>query len=240
MNKIRTIVEPKGLVVSWQAADGDRSRFVVAEITRKTGEKGFLFRYLVNSPEYKNATKAGFRGYPAFSTDVAVHEQGVIEAFMARLPNRSRADFGAFLEQHRLPASPHISDIALLGYTGARLPGDSFELVPVIDPATERVEFVLEACGFRYQGIDVSSVEVGQPVDFVADATNRHDRNAVAMFIGERRIGYINRVLAPTVLTWLRSRRVTGSVDRINGRPDRPMVYVFLEVRESEESREPA
>jgi hypothetical protein len=129
-----------------------------------------------------------------------------------------------------LPSAATISAFTLLGYTGAKLPSDSFELVPIFEDNFTELELVLESCGFRHQQVNLSIIGLGTAIDFVAEPSNEFDPTAVAMFSNSQKIGYVNGILSAAFSRWLRQRSVHGTVDRINGRTDRPLVYVFTEI----------
>ncbi len=229
MTAIRHIVEPTRLVLSWQPAEGTRSRLAVGEIFKR--DDIVTFRYLMGTPEFDSARSAGFQGYPAFGLTQEEHTRGVLDTFLTRLPSRSRGDFPDFLKHHRLPDNTLISDFSLLGYTTAKLPSDSFELIPLFDDDFAELELILEACGFRHQNVDPTALRQGAPIEFGAEPNNPHDPNAVAMLAAGQKIGYVNRILSPTFSRWLQRRPVSGQLDRINGRAERPLVYVFTEIR---------
>lgn len=228
MNAITNLLQPSKLLVSWQPADGLRSRLVVGEIDLRHTPP--TFRYLRGTGDFKEALKNQFLGYPAFALDVAEHSRGVLDAFMSRLPSRSRQDFPAFLEQHRLGVDA-ISDAQLLAYTGARLPSDSFEIVPVFDGPPVRAEFLLQAAGFRHQGVSPAQIAIGDQVAFRREPHNAHDQFAVSMHASGMRIGYVNRLLSPTITRWMQDADIAGAVDRVDAYSDRPMVYVLTTVR---------
>ena len=69
---------------------------------------------------------------------------------MRRLPPRNREDFGDYLYLHGLAAPFKLSDLALLGYTGARLPSDAFALVPEFPVDAGPCEYVMEVAGTRH------------------------------------------------------------------------------------------
>jgi len=79
------------------------------------------------------------------------HQQGVLDAFVRRLPPRSRDDFSEYLDRYRLPNNARFSDLALLAYTGGKLPSDGFEFCADLDQARPPFELVIEIAGFRYQ-----------------------------------------------------------------------------------------
>ena len=149
---------------------------------------------------------------------------------------------------HRLPTPFEYSDFALLGYTGAKLPSDGFAIVPVLDADQVPCELILEVAGFRRElNADVSPVcigdEVQEEVQLVVEDENPHDdlhdANAVAIFHIDtcnpehslQRIGYVNRAMTSIVRTWVKDRKVTAKIERVNGKPQRPLVYIRLSVR---------
>ena len=235
-----------------------RTRRVVARIDRQADMADMVsFRYLRNTEDFDAAADAGFKGHPAFKlttqtarsltndqgSDGQVFKTGVLETFLRRLPPRKREDFPAFLAMHRLPTPFEHSDFALLGYTGAKLPSDGFAIVPVFEADQVPCELILEVAGFRHEpNADVSSVHPGDDVALVAEDNNPHDTNAVAIFHtatsnpdcrSERfgyRIGYINRALTSIVRTWVKDREVTAKIERVNGKPHRPLVYIRVSV----------
>lgn len=229
MNPLRHIVEPESLLLTWQPPDENapvRTRRIVGEVFKAPDEQ-IVFRYLKDSPDFEAAKTAGFKGFPAFPLEQAEIRQGVIESLMRRLPPRKREDFADYLAQHRLPNPFNYSDLALLGYTGARLPSDGFGLVAVFPPDAVPCDFLLEVAGFRhvYSG-SLDAIQVGDPVTFEVDAENPVDQDALAVVHQGHQIGYVNRAFRLPMSGWLRSHRVSASVERRNGKPERPLIYV--------------
>ena len=58
-------------------------------------------------------------------------------------PPRSRGDFGRFLGALRIKADAEISDFALLGYSGAKLPDDDFTVIHPFENASVPFEFMV-------------------------------------------------------------------------------------------------
>lgn len=234
MNFIENFFEPSRLLLIWQLTEGDgtgytRSRRVVAEIV-KSGVDNAVFRYLVGTPDYDAAIKDGFKGYSAFKLGSEVFAQGVIEAFIRRLPPRKREDFDKYLNMHRLPSNFKGSDMALLGYTGARLPSDSFEITPDYSDALQPLDFVIEVAGFRYHNVSVNELEIGDKVEFILDAENQYDKDAVAIYCNQRRIGHVPRPILPKMSYWIKNCKVSATIERLNGKPERPLVYLFVKI----------
>lgn len=200
----------------------------MGEIVLESGEP--IFHYLNQDDDYHKARAEGFQGYPAFNRSEDEHRIGVLEAFMRRLPSRKRRDFAEYLEKYRLPADFKGSDLALLGYTGAKLPGDGFELCADLSGVKLPLETVMEVAGFWRLGIHQGELSVGDEVTFRPEPSNEADPNAVAILHFGRRIGYVPSPLLPAVHEWLADGRIEAYVDRLNGKPDRPLVYLFVAV----------
>lgn len=236
-HRIEHFLEPRRLYLAWQAPDhlGNRVRWAVGVVERS--DAGCSLRYLQAGAEFESLNQGrsveevqllGFVGYPGFPWKPRTYREGVLEAFLRRLPPRDRADFSAYLEQFRLPPQAEISDLALLAYTGAKLPSDGFSLVDPLDAEAEACELLIEIAGFRYHG---GVLQQGEPVRFEPEPDNANDPQAVAILQGAQRIGYVNRLKAPTFATWLQNRSVSGVIERLNGNPDRPRAFVFVTVR---------
>lgn len=233
MSTLNYIVEPIRLLLTWQPIDeqaSSRTRRVIGEIfTEADGNK--IFRYLIDTPDFNEACKSGFNGFPAFSLHQKEIKQGVIESLMRRLPSRQREDFSEYLAQHRLPSPFNYSDIALLGYTGARLPSDGFALIPEFPKDEVPCEFLLEIAGLRHvYRKDIHSIRIGDVVQFKYETENPIDKDALAIIHKGQHIGYVNRVIKNNFHGWLRDHHVKATVERINGKPERQLVYLRIRV----------
>ena len=236
---IEAVPEPKKLFLAWQAPDhlGLRYRWAVGELVCDAG--GCVLRYFRAGDEfgqlndgrtYDQLLTLGYQGYPAFSHRREVHAEGVLSAFLRRLPPRSRSDFEAYKRQFRLAAKAQPSDFALLGLTEAKLPNDGFSLVDPLDGSIGRRDLFLEVAGHRYYSSQVR-LSVDDMVELGAEPTNEHDPHAVVMRVAGRTIGYVNRLQALAFHRWLLERDVSASVERLNGQSGHPRVFVFVEVR---------
>lgn len=229
MNLITHIIEPKVLLLAWQSESRTRRR--VAELYHD-GEQ-IVLRYLSETPDYHAAVAEGFRGYPAFDPKRKEHHEGVMATFMRRLPPRKRDDFTLYLKQHRIDPllATEISDLALLAYTGAKLPGDGFSLVHTFEGAEPPFECLIEACGFRYREVDRSSLHEGETVNLIADLHNLTDPNAIRIDHQGRTIGHVNRLLLASFHRLLDTASFSCVIERINGTSEHPMVYIFVQIQ---------
>lgn len=233
MNHLRHIIEPAGLLLTWQPADeqsSNRTRRAVAKI-EKESDGSVSFRYLIGTPDYNQACTDGFQGHPAFSVSQELITSGVTEALLRRLPPRKREDFSDFLTLHRLPHPFEYSDFALLAYTGARLPSDGFAIVPIFEPGVAPCDYILEIAGFRHAlGANTADLNIDDPVDFVVEEGNEYDPGAISITHKDKHIGYVNRLLKDTFKSWMETRKVAAKIERINGKPNRPLVYLRVEI----------
>jgi hypothetical protein len=231
MTALRFIVEPETLLMTWQpSVDSAHSRMrrTVAEVRVEAEDpQVWQLNYLMGSPDMEAAKAAGFLGHPAFKFAEPVHRIRVRETLLRRLPPRNREDFSDFLVMHRLPDPFPFSDMALLGYTGARLPSDGFAFVPLFPQRARPCEYILEVVGIRHVFVgDLDQIRVGDPVEFVPEPGNEFERDAVAVFWEGQKVGYVNRALLPSIHQWLLEGDVQAYVERKNGSAGRPVLYV--------------
>jgi hypothetical protein len=227
MNLIHHIDQPNRLLLVWQSPEGkSRMRFVVGEVCLDENE--YVFRYLINTEDYNNARDEGFVCYPAFRRTNLEYRESVLETFLRRLPPRKRGDFSKYLQQWRLTPEIDISDFALLGHTGAKLPNDGFSLINPFDNIDAPHEFYIEVAGFRHQeGVSLHDIEEGMSVNFVPEPDNLKDQYAIRIEAAGRKIGYVNKVQCAAFNRWIQRFAITACIERINGTQERPLIYVY-------------
>jgi hypothetical protein len=241
--RIKFVDEPGRLILAWQAAEltGDRYRWAVGEVAREPD--GAMFRYyrgeefrrLNDDRDEAAARRARFLGYPAFDLRTDVFRDGVIEAFLRRLPPRSRADFTRYLKHFWLRSADTLGAFVLLAVTEAKLPSDGFSLVDPLDAGALRRDLVFEIAGHRRHPAGRDEQVVGQEVRLVAEPDNPHTRHTVRIDANGVTIGYANRPQAPTLRHWLETRSVRARLLRLCGTEERPRAFVFVGVRERED-----
>lgn len=230
------------LILAWQAPDEvvDRVRWAIGEVVGKAG--GAEFRYFdgeeferLNAGRSQDDLKAaGYFGYPAFDRRAdpsGIFREGVLDAFMRRLPPARRPDYPRYLEHFRLRPATTLGPLSLLGITEARLPSDGFSLVDPLDPAEPSRDLVFEIAGHRHNTKHRERLAEGQHLDFVFDPTNEHDANAIRVEADGDLIGHVNRFQAPTIGRWLKERAVSAWLLRLNGTAEKPRAFAFVRVR---------
>lgn len=232
--------QPSRLILAWQAPDEfrdeDRRRWEVGSIGLEGGKP--LFRYFDEQEFERNnfgrniekLRSYGFEGYPAFKFQPGrAFTSDVIATFERRLPPRTRADFAQYLAYFSIPAELELSSLQLLGITEARLPGDGFSLIDPLDAEMAAGEVAVEIAGYRHEAPQTAP-SVGDPLKLRPEPTNTWDPHAVAIYMGETRIGFVNKIQAPVVGSWLRTRDLQCVLLRYNGRQGAPRAYALLKV----------
>lgn len=228
---IEHLVEPHRLLLYWQARESKkRSRYLVGELVKQDDK--VVLVYDLGSSELAEAKLLGFRGYPAFSMKQAEHSHQVLEAFTRRLPPRSRRDFGRYLELRAIPVDANISDFALLGYSGAKLPNDGFELVHPFDNPPEAFEVLIEIAGFRHESqLEITDLQAGSSIQFAPEPENLVDAGAILIESAGRKLGYVPRGHLDMLHRMLKEGAILeGEVFRTNGTSERPLVYILTRI----------
>lgn len=223
------VSEPNRLHLIWQSTRPDlRKKFVVGELSRSGSSISLAYHYY--STDFTDAMVAGFAGHPAFPVSQPVHHQNVIEVFSRRLPPRNRADYHTYLVRNHLPADRPLSDFTILGYAGGALPSDGFYCA--IDLRYEQlpIGMLMEVAGFRYNdGMNFAIPQLmGSNVIFVPEPSNPQDPDAVAIYAGVSRLGYVPRYYARLFKMWSAMNMVSGSIARIDGTLTKPQVHLMV------------
>jgi len=245
VNWIEHYGEPRRLILAWQAPDHiiERFRWAVGELTSSdTGSLSLRyfrddaeFGQLNDGRQFADILKLGYEGYPAFSTKKAVHSEGVADVFARRLPPSNRPDFVAYKSQFRIHAETDLSLMALLAVTEGKLPSDGFSVVDPLDPGTRCIDLMMEVAGYRHYAKHVGEIMTpGLMVDVCHEPDNVKDDKAVRFCINDNTIGYVNRLQTGAFHAWLVNAHISAVVERLNGRPDRPRLFIFVRVRPRE------
>ena len=233
MRYIEHIIEPEKLLLSWQSSfpGESRQRMFVAELIRQDDDAKLV--YLRESEDFSGAQNLGFDGYPGFDINRDVYEN-VLPSFMKRLPPRSRGDFGRFLDALRIKSEAEISDFALLGYSGAKLPDDDFTFIHPFENASLPFELMVEVQGYQYyqQAMPRASLSTDMQACFEAEPDNPKDPQAIKILIGGVHVGYVCRGLTASFHDWIRrGLAISAYVERINGTEHKPKIYLYVAVK---------
>jgi hypothetical protein len=203
----------------------------VAELIRNKDDADLV--YLLDSNEFQKAQSLGFKEYTGFSANQQTHEK-VLFAFIKRLPPRSRGDFGKYLDSLRIRNDADISDFALLGYSGAKLPDDDFEVINTFENAIPPFEFLLNIQGYRYyaERLPFASINLEQEATFQTEPENKIDPKAIKIIVGGTHAGYVCRGLAESFHKWFEmGYKIDASIERKNGTVERPEISLYVSIK---------
>ncbi|GES47134.1 hypothetical protein RsS62_63860 [Rhizobium dioscoreae] len=234
-NQIEHIVEPRRLLLTWQTLDDSktRTRFAVGEL-RAGSRPSFTYfsedEFLrLNGKSLAEVRSIGYAQYPAFKPTKPHHTDGVLEAFLRRLPPRNRADFDKYISHFRISGSADLSDFALLGITEAKLPADGFALVDPLDDTEAAREMMIEVAGHRHYPCELTGA-IGEAVELTPEPENEWDPSAVMVFAQGKKVGYINKFQCAAFKKWIQESRVGAVIERVNGTATHPRLYIFARV----------
>lgn len=232
MNFIEHIIEPNHLILAWQAAEGsgNRTRRFVGHLLRNDTEE-IEFKYSLGSSDLEAAKKKGFTCYPAFRKLEKVYRKGVLDTFLRRIPPRKRSDIDKYFEMFRFRPGVDISDFALLGYSGAKLPSDGFSIIHPFDGVDGPCELLVEIAGFRHHaGMDMG-IEIGAEITFQPEPENEYDEKAIKILSNGVKVGYVPKGQTDAFHHWIQNHQLSAVVEKTNGRPERPVIMIFVKVR---------
>jgi hypothetical protein len=126
--------------------------------------------------------------------------------------------------------------MSLLAMTEAKLPSDGFSLIDRLDPVAVACDVVFEVAGFRHYATKQLGLLRGTKLALVPEPTNQFDPMAIRIDANGTAIGYVNRLQAPAISSWLASRAVACWLLRVNGTEERPKAYAFVRMRLSQQA----
>lgn len=231
MATINHTFEPSRLFLVWHHLrdDSPRHRRIVGEIYKDGSH--FYFRYTKATEDFKLAKEEGFIGFPAFTMNSSEPFKDVLDVFTKRLPPRKRADFGKYLSQYGLPENFSGSEISLLGYTGARLESDSFELCPDYSEISVPADLILDISGANYHVTSENLPKEETPVQFERDPENIYDSNAIAIYCNSQLIGYLNKALTKGFRHLLETMKISGKVLKSQIKQNKIQILVHVKCR---------
>lgn len=223
---IKDVVKSDFLYLMWKSPE--KERYIVGKLYPNK------FQYIKN----QKAEELGFTGYPAFNIEQEEHDNP-IETFMRRLPPKHRTDIDKYLNLYALSIDlikeKSITDFQLLGYTGAYVTGDPFNFAnPFMgEDCKPPIQFILKAAAFnRYHQNFIRENLVGKSISLEKEPSNSCDSNAVKLYCDSQQIGYIPHGYSETITKWINSGcQFDVTVDRINGSPESPDLYLFVQVQ---------
>mgnify|MGYP000468060776 CR=1 FL=1 len=217
------------MFLCWQPKNGLGTRYIVGEL-KQNPSGNCIFSYLTDTEDYRHATQEGFSGYPAFKSEGELHNENVLGTFLNRLPPRKRKDFSKYLSSHYITEDFSGNDFSLLAHTSAKLPSDGFTLIPDLSRPQLPFDYVLEVAGTRHHvsDNDLINIQKEDAVTFIHEENNPKDRNAIAIYWFDIKIGYVNRILSKSFTSLLSNHLLQGFVLDIARDSQRPLIRILI------------
>ena len=229
-NLITEIFNPLYLYILWRSPNEREGFFAVAQIERNN-DNSIQLSYLKNTQDFIDAQERGFTGYPAFPDINKTYTENILNIFMRRLPPRKREDFKFYLNQIGLDSNIEIPDFALLAYSRAQLATDDFRLIFSFEGIKVPCEVIAEVVGVRHYKNNFSSIALNNKVTFEPEPDCQYDPNAIQVLYNGKIIGYISKVQAPSFGEILKTNKVSGTIQKLNGTAERPRIFIKISVK---------
>lgn len=227
---IQKIIKPTVLYLMWKGPKN--RRYKVGDLYEDK------FTYDTDSTEFSQAIEEGFKGFPAFSLEQKTHKNP-LPVFMRRCPPKSRSDYATYLRAFGLDPQKQdgLDDFTLLGYTGAHVPENRFNLANPFVGVSSPFDFVMQVAGAHHEFLKKNpaikpNTLIESTLKAEAEPENEFDNKAIKLLLesGET-LGYVPRGLNETFHKWLGENEVLDiKISRTNGMPDHPYVYAYIKV----------
>lgn len=175
--------------VSWRKGKG--SRRILIGVIRSNNTEGIRFSYLADGVE--EAKKFGFTNYDGFPDLNKVYTDNVIEIFGQRIMRSERHDVDDFFKFWKIDKAFKDDNFYMLAYTQGMLPTDNFEFLADFNPL-EDLSFISEISGLTNAKLSSDIISVGDKLTYKLEKDNSFDSHAVAVFKGDKELGYIKTV----------------------------------------------
>lgn len=175
------------LYIAWRAGIGKR-RFIIAKIQRIAN--GVSFDYL---PGFKDAQKAGLDFFFGFKDTSNLSSNELENLLSLRVISRDRPDSDEFLRFWEADGIDDIFD--LLALTQGKAPTDNFEfLADYLTVKEDELSFVTDLAGLSHTKIEKGTLIIGDILRYTHEYENENDKDAIAVYKGDRKIGYIKQI----------------------------------------------
>jgi hypothetical protein len=173
----------------WRSGSG-KSRHVVGVIKHNYND-GIRFHYIKENLD--SAIKEGFHPYTEFPELDREYSNNVLEIFGQRVMKFDRDDISKLLDFWQIDYSKKENKLYLLAKTQGLIPNDNFEFLADYNP-TKNARFTTDLAGLTALKLPANTVLQNETLEFRCEPSNQYDANAVAIFKGDIKIGYIKRI----------------------------------------------
>jgi hypothetical protein len=179
----------KKIYISWRKKPGER-RFLVALLQRTNGGN-ISFKYL---DDFETAKEQGLNNIIGFGRDAErLTSEQLSIIIRLRLVSKDKEDKNELLQFWE--AGEVTDEFMLLALTQGKSPSDNFEFLGDYSRLeTKKINFVTDLSGLSHNTLTPSIIKEGDILTYKQENTNTFDTNAIAIYKGNDKIGYIKRV----------------------------------------------
>lgn len=160
-------------------------------VIKRNQTDGIRFKYLPVG--LAKAKAEGFGGYAGFPEVEKEYKENVIEKFGQRLIRTERNDLSDFYTFWKINSKYKKDDYYMLAFTQGILATDNYEFLADFNPK-KGLSFISEIAGLSKTKISSDIVQVGDILTYSKDPTNDYDKRAVALYKGDKKLGYVKRI----------------------------------------------
>lgn len=175
------------IYISWRKKLGEK-RYIIAKIRRNVN--GISFGY---TKEFQEAKKDGLEHFLGFKDAETLTAKKIETLLSLRIMSKDRPDRPEFLQFWEAEYVVDIFD--MLAFTQGKSPSDNFEfLADFLTVKTNKLTFITDLAGLSYLKISAGTVKIGDKLTYKKEIDNVFDKNAIAVFWGNVKLGYIKRI----------------------------------------------
>ena len=175
----------------WRPKSGER-RHIVGVIHQSAS--GITFKYNDTARKLENFTPLA--SFPDLNQEYNIN---VLENFSQRLTRAERPDIQRYYDFWKIEPEYRDDKLYILAKTQGLQAGDMFEFLADYNPI-KGMNFVSEICGLSHAQLPSDTLKIGDQLKWKAEPDNMHDKNAIALYKENIKLGYVklvhNRVFA--------------------------------------------
>ncbi len=198
------------IYISWRKKPGDR-RFLIAMLKRNA--KVMSFKYL---DEFTSAKEEGLNNSFGFGKDADKLSSSDIQNILnLRVVSKEKADKQDFLQFWEVDKFVKDDTFILLALTQGKSPTDNFEFLADFSDVEKKrkISFITDLSGLSHTRIDRGSVKKGDILTYKPEPFNEHDKEAVAVYKDDLKIGYIKKIHNRVFSKWQNLKLTVKTVD---------------------------
>lgn len=172
----------------WRAGRS-HSRIIVGII--KSNASVTTFRYIKDGVNI--AKEEGFTCYPDFPDLSKIYDTNILRILSQRLNNADRTDIAEYYDFWEISPKEKHDVLYILAHTGGLLPTDNFEFLADFY-GVKGLSLVTELTGLSENPISNDTIKEGDVLKWKREPTNKYDIDAVVVYKGEQKLGYIKKI----------------------------------------------